>query len=383
MLLGGLAACGGGEPEPCLPGEVCVWAGTGERGYNNNRPDAFRLDSKLYFPEDLTFASDGRAYIADWNNHRIRRVELDGRIVNVVGTDYEGDGAPQQEDRLPLGSPTGALGTDVAMNHPTDMRFGPDGRLYIAAWHNNKIRIWDPQTARLTVLCGDTYGFSGDGGPCYDALFNQPKSLAIAGDGTIYTNDQRNVRIRRIGTDGMVSTISGIGTLGNAGDGGDAMQVQWGFDTGITPRPSGALALVGRTLFVADSGNNRIRKLDLDTNIVTNVAGDPGGTSGYADGIGSDARFDFPVDIELGPDGLLYVADRYNNVIRTVDVDSGAVATVVGNGLPCPSPTQTCTADDRLSRLETQLHEPYGVAFAPDGTLYIADTHNNRILEAP
>lgn len=378
------AACGGPDgAEPCAPGEVCVWAGTGERGFNNTNPEAHRLDSKLYFPSDLTFDASGRAYVMDWNNHLVRRVELDGKMVSVVGTDYEGDGAPSEEDRLPVGNPAGALGTDVAMNHPTSATFGPDGKLYIAAWHNNKIRVYDPATNIVTVLSGDGYGFSGDGGSCYAALMNQPKTIAIAADGTLYTNDQRNVRIRKITPDHIITTIAGTGAEGNGGDGGDALQAQFGFDTGTTPRVSGAVLLVDNDLYIADSNNNRIRKLDLDTHVITNVAGDPAGTAGYVDGVGADARFDQPIDLELGPDGKIYVADRYNQVIRTIDLATNAVETVVGTGQPCASPTKLCANADRLPPLETQLHEPYGIAFDPAGTLYIADTHNNRVLEVP
>jgi hypothetical protein len=379
-----LTGCGS-DFDPCenpVSGTTCVYAGiSGERGYNIERPNAHRLESKLYAPEDITFGPDGRAYLMDWNNHRVRRVEPDDRLVDVVGTDYEGDGPPGQEDRLPVGNPTGALGTTVAMNHMTDAMFGPDGKLYIAAWHNNKIRVYDPATDVVTVLAGDGYGFEGDDGPCYDALFNQPKAIAVTADGTVYTNDQRNLRIRRITPDGIITTIAGNGMFGNGGDDGDALAAQWGFDNNPTPTPSGSLVVHEGFLFVADSMNHRIRKIDLLTNIVSAVAGDPGGASGYADGAASDARFNFPMDLELGPDGKLYVADRYNNAIRAIDLASGVVTTVAGTALPCASFNDCRDANDGLPALETTLNEPYGVEFDRDGNLYIADANNHRILK--
>jgi sugar lactone lactonase YvrE len=380
-LLVATAAGGcGSDSAPCSEsGTVCVWAGTGDRGYNKENPEADRLESRFYFPSDLSFAPDGRAYIADYNNHRIRRVELDGRVVSVVGNEVEGDGSPGDTDRLPLGNPPGAPGEEVSLNHPTDMKMGPDGLLYIAAWHNNKIRVLDPASGIVHTLSGGDYGFTGDGGPCYLALFNQPKSLAIAPDRTIYTNDQRNIRIRRITADDVIDTIAGTGAKDNTGDDGQALAATFHFDTGTTPQPSGGLLLVDNTLYVADSGNNRIRKIDLGTGIVSAVAGDVAGTSGYADGAAADARFNYPVDLELGPDGLIYVADRYNNAIRTVDPVTGAVATVVGTALPCASSTE-CTTKDGLPALETQINEPYGVAFDAEGALYIADSHNHRFL---
>ncbi len=374
-----VGACGGDDPEPCPEsGTACVWAGTGERGFNQDV--ASRLDSKFYFPSDLTFDADGRAYIADYNNHRIRRVEADQKIVSIVGTDYEGDGAPGDIDRLPLGAPEGTDGSNVAMNHPTDVKIGPNGKVYIGAWHNNKIRVYEPDTGRTSTLSGGDYGFKGDGGPCYFALWNQPKSLAIAPDGTIYANDQRNLRIRRITPDDIITTIAGSGVKGNTGDGGSALEASWGFDIGTTPQPSGGILLVENTLYVADSDNNRIRKIDLSTGVVSAVAGDPAGVAGYADGVGAEVRFDYPGDMELGPDGLIYIADRKNNAIRTLDPATGTVATIAGTATPCPSAT-ACFGEDGLPARETQLNEPYGIAFDAAWNLYIADSHNHRFLK--
>jgi sugar lactone lactonase YvrE len=379
-----LTGCGGGTGDPSCSDEsgiACTYAGNGVRGYNIQDRDANRLDSMLYYPSDLTFGPDGRAYISDWNNHRVRRVETDDRLLDVVGTDYEGDGPPDQGDRLPVGNPAGAVGTTVGMNHPTDLTFGPDGKLYIAAWHNNKLRVWDPATNVLKVLAGDGYGFKGDGGPCYDALFNQPKSVVIAADGTVYTNDQRNLRIRRITPDGVITTIAGAGKFGNAGDDGLALDAQLGFDVNPTPQPTGGLLLVGNDLYVADSMNNRIRKIDLVTGMIHAVAGDPAGSKGYADGAAADARFDGPIDLELGPEGKIYIADRYNHAVRTLDLTTGNVETVAGTAKPCASFSYCGELVDNVPARELNLNEPYGIEFDAAGHLYIADTNNNRIMK--
>jgi sugar lactone lactonase YvrE len=368
------------QDECSMPGTACVWAGIGERGFNIENPTAHRLDSKLYFPEDLTFGPDGRAYIVDWNNHRIRRVEADDSLVTVVGTDYEGDGPPEMEDRLPLCNPPGALGTTVALNHMTDAEFGPDGKLYIAAWHNNKIRVYDPATDIVTSMAGNGYGYAGDGGLACQALFNQPKAVAIAPDGTVYTIDQRNVRIRALqpGATGTIDTMAGTGALGNLGDGGLAVDAQFGFELGTTPRPSGSLVLDGRLLYVADSLNNRIRRINLDTGIVDCIAGGSA-QAGYSGdgGPALQATFNFPMDIELGPDGRLYVADRYNYAVRAIDLVTGIVETVAG-GAKCDTAAESCA--DRAPARQIKLNEPYGIAFDAAGNLYIADTHNSRIL---
>ena len=380
------AACGGtsGPNDPCdgaPSGTACLWAGTGDKGFNAENPTADRLSSKLYFPSDLTFGPDGRAYISDWNNHKIRRVEADDSMTVIVGTDYEGDGSPQMEDRLPQCSPAGALGTTVAMNHPSDVKFGPDGLLYIAAWHNNKIRIYDPATGMVTAD-GNGYGFVGDGGPACAALFNQPKTMVFDTDGTMYTLDQRNVRIRKItpAPSSMVTTIAGDGKLGNIGDGGPAITAEFGFEKIDTPRLSGGLALNGRSLYVADSLNNRIRRINLDTGMIDCIAG-VSGTAGYSGdgGPAMRAQFNFPDDLEMGPDGNLYVAERYNHAVRKIDLTTGIVSTVVGNGTSCSTDAGTCS--DVAKATSMQLNEPYGISFDGAGNLYVADTNNSRILK--
>lgn len=373
-------ACGSGE-DPCdVSGTACVWAGTGERGFNNLDPDAHRQASKLYFPEDLTFGPDNRAYVVDWNNHRIRRVEKNDSMTVVIGTDYEGDGPPEMEDRLPLCNPAGAVPTEVALNHMTDVEFGPDGKLYVAAWHNNKIRVLDLETNVMTSIAGNGYGFSGDDGAACNALFNQPKAIVFGDDGTLYTIDQRNVRIRTIDTAGTIRTIAGTGTLGNLGDGGVAKDAQFGFETGTTPRPSGALVMNGRELLIADSLNNRIRRINLDNQFVDCIAGK--GEQGYGGdgGHALDAKFDFPMDMELGPDGRLYIADRMNHAIRAMDLQTGIIETVVGGNGLCDTTAGDCPVDG-LDPRTIQIYEPYGLAFDQTGNLFVADTHNHRIIK--
>jgi DNA-binding beta-propeller fold protein YncE len=353
----------------------------GERGFSGDGVD--RRDAWLFYVEDLTFGPDGLAYIPDWNNHRVRRVNADDTIDTIIGTDYEGDGPEGEIDRLPVGNPQGAPGLEVALNHPTDLEFLSDGTLVLAAWHNNKIRVWDPDTSIVTVMAGNDYGYAGDDLPAYEAAFNQPKSVAIDENDQIYLNDQRNQRIRLIdnGEPRMIRTIAGTGVKGYAGDGGLAIDAQFGFDGSTTPLPSGSLVLHDGFLFIADSLNHRIRRINLGDGTIECIAGN--GELGYAGDGGEalEASFNQPLDIELGPDGRLYVADTFNNVIRAIDLDTGIIESVAGNGLPCTNPINCFEEKEGLPALEIQLSAPYGIAFDPEGNLFIADTNNSRIVE--
>jgi len=392
-----LAACGTDRVDPCSgakSGEACRWAGTGDRGFNADKPNAHRLDSQLYYPIDLTFGPDGRAYIDDFNNHMLRRVENDNTLHVILGTSFEGDSDPQMAERLPVCAPVGAIGTDVAMNHPTDVKFGPDGMLWVAAWHNNKIRILDPDTLMEHTYAGNFYGFSGDGGPACQAIFNQPKTMTWGTDGTMYIVDQRNVRLRAVAPDGTMSTIGGDGaciyqspnnplkpmcSVADVGDGGLLAQATFGLDKSDTPIPAGAMAVSGRTMYFADSGNHRIRRINLDTNIIDCI-GNSDATPGYDGdgGLALNAHFNWPQDLEIGPDGRLYIADRFNDAIRAIDLSTMIVTTVAG-GTECRVEAAKCP--DKAPALEVGLYQPTGVEFDAAGNLYIADSLNNRILK--
>lgn len=382
-----LTACGGDRPpDPCdkaVSGDACVYAGTGQQGINREHPRLDRLESLLDTPTGITFGPDGRAYIVDYNNHQLRRVEKDQTVVRVLGADYEGDGSPEMQDRLPACDPAGAPGDTVAMNHPTHAVFGPDGLLYVAAWHNNKIRTLDPKTGIAKTIAGDFYGFSGDGGAACAATFNQPSAIAIADDGTIYTSDQRNVRVRMLTPDRTVSTIAGDGHKGNIGDGGPAIAAEFGWDTSNTPPVSGAVALDPKRpglLYIADSANNRIRRLHLDTGLIDCIAGNSS-AAGYS-GDGGDAinaTMSWPLGLAVGPDDRLYVADEHNHAVRAIDLTSGVITTVVGDGQVCNTTVSKCP--DLAPATQMELQNPFGVAFDPEGNLYVADTYNNRILK--
>ena len=372
LALAGLTGCS--EPTPPCEGVgiACTWLGIpGEEGFNGD--GHHRLDTRLYWSMDLIFASDGTPYFIDWNNHLVRRVLSDDTVETVIGwTDpvFPGDGERNGEERLV----EGADGLKVQLNHPTDLVLAPDGDIFVMAWHNHKLRRFDPDTGRVRIVAGGGAGFRGDGGPAEEARFKQPDSLEIDSAGNLYVGDQQNQRIRRITPTGLIDTVAGNGTQGFAGDGGPALDASFNWEVGSNPEPSGGLAIAGDLLYISDTLNHRIRVMDLVAGTIDTVVGS--GVAGYAGdgGPALDAQLSAPHDIEVGPDGDLYIADTDNSVIRAVDLDTGLIRTVAGTGVLGLDPT------DGLPATETMLTRPFGVAFDPDGNLYVMDTINSRIL---
>lgn len=374
-----LSACSGEDSEapPCdEPGHACTWLGmAGEEGFNGDGRD--RLDTKLYWSMDMVFAEDGTPWFIDWNNHLVRRVLPDQTVQTALGwidPVFPGDGAPGET------APGGVLGTEVQMNHPTDLAIDTDGTVLVMAWHNHKLRKLNPDTLHVSIECGRGAGFSGDGGDASLALFRQPKALELGPLGERYIVDQQNFRIRKIDPNGIISTIAGTGTQGDGsphGDGGPALMANLSLEAGSNPEPSGGLALSGDRLFFADTLSNRIRVIDLGASPATidTLAGT--GNAGFNGdgGPALEADFHHPRDLEIGPDGDLYVTDTDNSVIRAINLEDGTVRTVAGTGELGLDPREGLLAT------ETKLRRPFGIEFDADGNLYISDTINSRIVK--
>src|SRR5262249_52970399 len=156
---------------------------------------------------------DGSVYIADTLNARIRRVDPDGLITTVAGggTVGYGDGGPATQAQLAF---------------PTALTFGPDGSLYIADGSYNNIRRVGPNGIITTVVGSGPSVYSGDGGPATQARFDFPPGVALGADGSLYITDADNNVIRRVGPDGIITTVAGNGSSGYSGDGGPATQAR-------------------------------------------------------------------------------------------------------------------------------------------------------------
>jgi len=370
LLVISASACSSSEPSPaCVSGTICTWAGNGEPAFTGDGGD--RRKAMLYWPMDLAFAPDGRAYVLDWQNHRVRRVELDGTFQTVVGTGDVGDGPDSGDER----AAPGVAGTACNLNHPTDVTFDAAGNVVIAAWHNHKVRRLDPATGMEAVVSGAGPGFSGDGEAALGALLNQPKSVVVGrATNAIYLADSRNFRVRRIDAYGVITTVVGGAMAGFAGDGGPPGAAQVNFQIADdNPEPGGGLAIDSQDrLYIVDTENQRIRRVDFAADVIETVAGN--GTPGFSGdgGPATEASLAWPRDAAIGPDGRLYIADTDNHRVRAVDLASGIISTIAGNGV-------AGFGGDGGAPLDASLWRPWGITFDGGGNLYIADTFNNRI----
>ena len=367
------------EPEgPDAAGTIRTWAGTGSAGFNGEAK--YRKDADLYWPVDIAFTPTLGTFIVDWNNHRIREVGSDGRLRTVIGTNDIGDGPAKPNEGGDIGA-TGWPGDECDLNHPTQAFERSNGKLVVVCWHNHKLREWDPATGNARVLIGRGPGCTGDGGLASEAtaLLNQVASAIEAPDGSFYINDQRNQCIRKIDPAGILSTVAGtkvcnLAPGGFSGDGGPPLAATINQPTGPNPNPPGgglALDAQGR-LYISDTLNHRIRRVDFGANVITTVVGN--GTPAFAGDNGDplQASLNTPLDIEFGPDGRLYIADTYNHAIRAVDFTANVITTVAGTGVRGFS-------GEGGAAIAARLALPYGVEFDADGHLYIADTYNHRI----
>ncbi|MBK9316292.1 MAG: HYR domain-containing protein [Acidobacteria bacterium] len=244
-----------------------------------------------------------------------------------------------------------------------------DGNLLIVDQQNRNIRYVDAQ-GNIQPLAGNSAnGNTGDAGLAIYATFGSPAGIAADSKGNIYISDSVFHRIRRIGTDGRIYHFAGspTGLSGSLGDGGQASVARFN-------RPTGLAVDAQDNLYVADSGNNRVRRIDTTTGVITNFAGNGG--SGYGgDGVGATlTSLNNPAGIIFDTQGNLYIADRNNHRVRKIDGSTGLISTLAGNGT-------AGFGGDNGSASAAQLNLPSDVATDAQGNVFIADTNNHRIRQ--
>jgi sugar lactone lactonase YvrE len=251
--------------------------------------------------------------------------------------------------------------------------FYKNGKLYYSSF-DNKIYIMDIASGIVRLLAGNgTMGFSGDGNSAISAAFNFPQGIAVDSRGNVYIADCNNHRIRRVNTStSVVTTVAGTGVQGFSGDGEDAIRA-------TLRRPSGVAVDNADNLYIADTGNQRIRRVAAATGTITTFAGN--GTAGLSgDGAAAlSASFRGPADIVIDGGGNMYISDSANNRIRRIAADTQRITTVAGTGPVSGEDGQGGNDGDGGPATRAKLHFPNGLALESNGNLIIADTNNYLI----
>ncbi len=334
-------------------------AGSGVSGFSGDSGPA--VNAQLNSPAGVVVADDGTVYIADASNNRIRRIDPQGIIHTFAGGGILGDGAPA---------------TSAALFNPVAVALGPDQTVYLAEGCGN-CKVWHVDAAGIIHIVaggGSPVDNLGDGLPATQAQLNQPVSIAVSPDGSLYIADKGHMRVRRVSPTGVITTVVGNGTFGDTGDGGPAYLALLTGPLSVAPGPDGSLYVLDPD---ASGGGYRVRRIGVD-GIIRTVAGGASGCSSITNptycgdgGPATQARLETPVSIVVAKDGTLYIAQEYssNGRIRRVRPD-GIINTIAGGNIIC---SIGLGCGDGGPAAQAGLNYPTGIALAPDGSYYISE----------
>ncbi|GAB3993610.1 hypothetical protein GCM10028807_29310 [Spirosoma daeguense] len=386
-------------------GIISTFSGNGELGSTGDNGPA--ISAQLFLPRGIATDATGRVYIADSQNHRIRRINTDGIITTVAGNGTAGF------------SGDGGQALNAQLNYPSEVTVDNNGNLYIVDSANNRVRKVDTNGVITTIAGTSTVGFSGDGGQASVAQLNGPSAVTVYNN-AIYIVDSRNCRIRKIDINGIITTIAGNGNIQSSGDGGLAQNATLYFPTDIATSTTGVLyisqrdarirkidtnsiittlvgngtsgfsgdgnlainALIGSgsgvdvdasgNIYISDKENYRVRRITND-GIINTIAGDFTGDGGPATNafIRRNYLFSSPSNLTVDKLGNIYISDRFGNRIRKVS-PAGIITTVVGTGI------KGYTGDGGPASVARITH-PRGVGLDSLGNLYVVDQYNTRL----
>ncbi len=342
-------------------GIITTIAGNGTSGYSGDGAPAALAE--LYSPAGVAVDGSGNVFVADGANHAVRKISAAGVITTVAS--FSG-GTPSAPGEVVL--------EDVAVD--------ASGNLFIADGINQVVRKLS-SNGTITIVAGNgTQGYSGDGGLATAASLNWPEGLAADSNGNLFIADSYNNRVRKVSANGIITTVAGTGAEAFSGDGGPASLASLFLPGGLALDTSG-------NLFIADWGNNRVRKVSA-SGAITTVAGigptptpcnTPGvctlspGCAGFSGdgGPATSASVCAPNSVAVDAAGDLFIADTGNSRIRQVSA-SGTITTVAGDG-------NIGFSGDGGPATSASLNQPVGVALDAIGNIFIGDTFNNRVRE--
>lgn len=327
---------------------VTTVAGTlGVSGFSGDNNQA--ITAKLNAPHALEFDNLGNLYISDGMNFRVRKVNNSGVITTVAGTGvlaYSGDGG---------------LAINAALGAIVDLAIDNQDNVVLIDISNNRVRKINSQNGIISTIAGNgTIGYNGDGGYAVNASFDMVHSIDVDPNGKIHIGDLNNKRIRSISTNGIITTLAGLGSIM---DNVPATQ-------GSLREPSRIYRTANGDMYIADTENNRIRKVDMVSGIVSTIAGN--GVNGFNGDNGSaiNASLSKPEGVAVDSNGVIYIADTGNNRVRKVQ--NGLITTFAGNGISGYS-------GDNMVATNASLNSPSDVDINSQGEVLIVDKNNHRI----
>jgi|CXWL01.1.fsa_nt_gi hypothetical protein len=339
-----------------FPGTVTFTrlAGTGAAGWNGDGGAADQ--TQLSAPTAVVADADGNLFIADRDNHRIRRVDaVSGNMTTVAG------------DGTPTFAGDGLAATLASLSSPSDVALDTDGNLFIADRDNHRIRRVDAISGLISTVAGNgTGGYTADNVPATASALNKPTGIAFDTAGALFIADSLNHRLRRVSS-GTITTVAGNGTQTTNSD-GTATAVS-------LVLPQRVAFAGGDQLVVSEGGKHRVRRLDLGDNLLTTIAGTGSAGEGGDFGLALAARLRNPSGLAIGTNGDVWLADAGNHLIRHLEASSGRLSSEVGSGIPGYQEDPLLPGSDRLNG-------PGGLALLPNGHLIIADTANHVVREA-
>lgn len=328
-------------------GIVTTLAGNGQSGFSGDGGPASA--ASLNFPYGIAIDAAQNIYIADTSNYRIRKVSPAGIITTIAGNgDFRisGDGGPA---------------TSAAISFATGVTVDSAGNLFIAAddlgGQEGIVRKVSVQGIISKVAGNGQRAFAGDGGPATAAALNGPQGLAVDAAQNLYIGDHLNARIRKVSPLGVIATVAGSGLFGFSGDRGPATAASLSKPDGVAVDSMG-------NLYIADTGNNVVRRVS-PSGLITTIAGN--GQYGFSGdgGPATAASLYTPEGVAVDAAGNIYIADSRNNRIRKVST-SGIITTVAGNG-------ECCQTGDGGPATAARISQPYGVAVDAAGNMYISN----------
>ena len=333
---------------------ITTVAGNGSIGYSGDGGPA--TNAQFSNPISVALDAAGNMYVADYNNHRIRKINAATNIITTIaGTGtagFSGDGGPA---------------INAALNNPADLCIDAAGNIYLTDNQNFRVRKIEAATGIITTVAGNGGGsYAGETVLAINAGIHYPNGLAVDAS-NLYISLFAKHRICKVNlATGILSTIGGTGVNGYSGDGGPATNANFAYPAGLSASTTG-------DVFVADYLNNRIRKIDA-AGIVTTVAGNGVATYSGDGALATTASINLPTGVFVHTTGDIFIADRNNYRIRKVDATTGIISTVAGSGV-------FGFGGDGGSAISpcTKLADPHKVRIDAAGNMYISDQSNSRI----